>query len=107
MPVGMTKRSPIAVALLPLVTLGISYFLWLLNTEREMRTLKADIPTMWLVLVPFVSYYWMWKFSQGVELVTKGRANATGTFLLLFLLGSIGGAIVQDQLNNFVNPSTI
>jgi len=52
-----------------------------------------------LMIIPIAGYFWIWHFSQGVEMVTN-KATGTGTaFLLLVFLGTIGGAIVQSNLN--------
>lgn len=98
----MKHRNPIAVALLPFVTLGIYGIYWEVKTKGEMVALGADIPTAWLLIVPFVNIWWLWKYSQGVEKVTGGKLSGVLAFILLWLLGSIGAAIVQDSFNNNV-----
>ncbi len=95
----MIKRSPIAVLLLPLVTFGIYSIYWQVKTKTELNTRGAKIPTAWLLIVPFVNIYWLWKYSEGVEIVTNNRLSAVLAFILLFLLGFIGMAIIQDHFN--------
>src|SRR3989344_6278654 len=101
----MQKRNPIAVALLPFVTFGIYSIYWLVKTKGEMNSLGAKIPTAWLIIVPLVNIWWMWKYSEGVEQVTGGKLNGVLAIVLLWLLGSIGGAIVQDSFNNNVSAA--
>lgn len=96
----MQKRNPITVALLILVTFGIYGIVWQVKTKGEMKSKGADIPTAWLLIVPIVSIYWLWKYSVGVEKVTNGKISAILSFLLLYLLGFIGAAIIQDSFNN-------
>ena len=60
----------------------------------------ADIPTGWLLIVPIASIYWMWKWSEGVEHVTRGKMSAGVSFLLIFLLPLIGSAILQATFND-------
>jgi hypothetical protein len=96
----MTKRSPIAVLLLPIITLGIYGIVWYVKTKGEMVSKGAEIPTAWLLIVPIVNWWWAWKYSQGVEKVTKGGSSAGVTFALLFFLGCIGMAITQNAFNN-------
>lgn len=96
----MKNRNPFAVALLPLVTFGIYSIYWYVKTKDEMNTLGANIPTAWLLIVPFVNIWWLWKYSEGVEHVTGGKLSGVLAFILLWLLGSIGGAIVQDSFNH-------
>lgn len=96
----MKKRNPLAVALLPFVTFGIYGLYWEVKTKGEMNTLGATIPTAWLIIIPFVNIWWLWKYSEGVEKVTGGKLAGVLAFVLLFLLGSIGAAIIQDSFNN-------
>ncbi|GAI30384.1 unnamed protein product, partial [marine sediment metagenome] len=42
-----------------------------------MNAKGAQIPTAWLIIIPFVNIWWYWKFCEGVELVTnKGMGVA-------------------------------
>jgi len=95
----MKRRDPLMVVVLSIVTLGIYSLVWFVRTKGEMNTQGAEIPTAWLIIIPFVGLYWMWKFCNGVEKVTKGGMSAAVGFLLLYLLGPIGEAIVQSELN--------
>ena len=95
----MEKRSPISVALLTLVTLGIYGIVWQVKTKGEMNKLGADIPTAWLLIIPIVNIYWLWKYSEGVERVTKGQLSAILSFVVMYLVGFVGMAIVQDSFN--------
>lgn len=96
----MKKRNPLAVFFLPFVTFGIYAVVWQVKTKGEMVTLGADIPTAWLLIVPIVNIWWLWKYCQGVEKVTKGKLSGVLAFILLWLLSTIGAAIVQDSFNN-------
>ena len=81
-----------------MVTFGIYSLVWYVKTKNEMNSVaRTDIPTAWLLVLPIVSYFWLWKFAVGVE-ATSGFSRA-GAFWLLLLLGPIGAAIVQDTLN--------
>ena len=99
----MTKRSVAAVIVLTLITFGIYGIVWMVKTKREMVTQGADIPTSWLMIVPIASIYYMWKWSGGVELVTKGKFSQVITFILIFVLGLIGFAIIQSELNKAID----
>jgi hypothetical protein len=95
----MTQRSPVSVALLSLVTFGIYGIFWEVKSKGEMVNQGADIPTSWLIIVPFVNIYWLWKWSAGVEKVTNGQLSGVMTFVLMYLVGPVGAAIVQDSFN--------
>ena len=98
---GLTRRDPIMVLVLSVVTFGIYGIYWMVKTSWELNEAGADIPTAWLIIVPIISIWWMWKVSEGVELVTQKEMTAVMAFILLYLLGMIGGAIVQNTLNNY------
>ena len=95
----MKKRSPALVLVLSIITLGIYALVWYVVTKNEMNTQGARIPTAWLIIIPIVHIYWLWKFSEGVETVTKGGLGGAVAFLLLLFLGPIGMAIIQSSLN--------
>lgn len=95
----MTKRSPIGVFLFPFITFGIYDLVWLVMTKNEMNRLGDHIPTAWLLIIPFVNIWWFWRYSEGVEKVTGEKINAALAFVLLFALGIIGPAIIQDGFN--------
>ncbi len=101
----MKKQNPIAVFLLSLITFGIYSIFWLARTRGEMVRKGADIPTTWLIIVPLVQLWYFWKWSEGVNFVTK-KLDAILVFILLMLLGSIGFAIVQDSFNSVGEEST-
>jgi len=96
----MKQRSPIAVLLLSIVTLGIYSWYWLVKTKGEMNKLGESVPTAWIWLIPFVgTLWWLWRYSEAVEHVTHEKASFVMSFLLLLFLGTIGQAIIQDYFN--------
>jgi hypothetical protein len=101
----MKQRSPIAVFLLGLITFGLYSWYWLVKTKGEMNKLGETIPTAWVWLIPFVSIWWMWKYSEGVEHVTGEKLGGVLTFVILYLLGIIGHAIVQNSFNQIVSDT--
>ncbi|HEY5152840.1 MAG TPA: DUF4234 domain-containing protein, partial [Candidatus Saccharimonadales bacterium] len=95
----MQQRNPAAVFLLSLITFGIYGLVWEVKTKNELNALGAEIPTAWLLIVPFVNLYWLWKYSEGVEKATDGKTSVVLSFVMLFLLGVIGMAILQNEYN--------
>ena len=95
----MKKRNPIMVIFLSLITFSIYTLVWLVKTKNEMNDKGATIPTAWLVILPFISFYWLWKFCEGVEQVTNKGMTTAVAFLLVFFLSVIGMAIIQSELN--------
>jgi len=95
----MQHRDPIMVILLSIITFGIYYLVWLVTTKNQMNTKGAQIPTAWLLIIPLVNIWWCWRFCEGVELITNKGMQTVIAFLLLWLLGIIGIAIIQNELN--------
>ncbi|MCA9514815.1 MAG: DUF4234 domain-containing protein [Myxococcales bacterium] len=94
----MTQRSPALVVVLTIITFGIYALVWYVTTKNEMNTkFDAQIPTAWLLIIPFVNIYWIWAYSAGVEKVTKQPAATT--FLLLFLISIVGLPVTQSNFN--------
>ena len=79
----MSKRSPIGVFLFSLFLYFFYPIFWLVQTKKEMTDLRCDIPTSWLIIVPFANFYWEWKYSEGAESVTYGKLPSWLCFLLL------------------------
>ena len=96
----MTKRSPAAVLLLPLITFCIYWIYWLFATAGEMKAKGAEIPSAILAFIPIANYIYMWKWSKGVEHVTNGAMSGGTAFVLHLFLGVIGSAIIQSKLND-------
>lgn len=103
----MTRRSIAALFVLTIVTFGIYGIVWFVPTKEEMNAQGADIPTAWLLIVPVVGLYWMWRYSAGVEKVTEGKTSQVISFILLAVLGLIGMAIIQDGLNKVADQRQI
>lgn len=95
----MKERSPALVLVFSLITLGIYAIVWMVKTKNEMNRSGANIPTAWLIIIPIVSIWWMWKYSEGVETVTNKEMSGPIAFILLFLLSIIGMAIIQVNFN--------
>ena len=102
----MRQNSPVKVFLLTIVTFGIYGIIWLVKTKNDLNKLGANIPTTWLIIVPFVSYYWLWKYSEGVELVTSGKISAVLAFVMQALLGIVAYPILQSEFNKIGETAT-
>lgn len=103
----MKNRNLIVMLLLTIVTFGIYGIYWEVSTKGEMNRLGAKIPTAWLLIIPIVNIWWLYKYSEGVDHVTGGKMSAVLSFILLFLLGVIGAMIVQAELNHVQSGGSI
>jgi carbon starvation protein CstA len=95
----MKQRNIVTVFLLTVVTFSIYGYVWLVKTKNEMVALGAEIPTAWLLIVPFANIWWYWKYSEGVEKVTAGKLSGVLSFIMLLLLGIIGFMVIQSVFN--------
>ena len=98
----MQHRDPIMLILLSIITFGLYSLIWLVTTKNQMNAKGTQIPTAWLLIIPLVNIWWYWKFCEGVEIVTNRGMETTIAFLLIYLLGPIGEAIIQNELNKVV-----
>ena len=98
----MQHRDPIMVILLSIITFGLYSLIWLVTTKNQMNAKGTQIPTAWLLIIPLVNIWWYWKFCEGVEVVTNRGMETAVAFLLIYLLGPIGEAIIQNELNKVV-----
>ncbi|MCB9834539.1 DUF4234 domain-containing protein [Candidatus Nomurabacteria bacterium] len=96
----MQKRNPVAVVILSFITFGIYQLYWFVVTKDELNQRGGDVPTAWLIIIPFVYIWWLWKYSQAVDTVTKSQPSAGVSFLLLWLVTSIGTGILQSYYND-------
>jgi len=103
----MQRRSVAMVFVLTLITFGIYGLIWMVKTKNEMNAQGANIPTAWLIIVPVVQYWWMWKYAGGVEHVTRGKTSQVIAFILIFILGMIGMAILQDAFNKVADQGQL
>jgi hypothetical protein len=110
-------RNPWAVALLPIITLGIYHFVWWYRINKELKaygeakgydlgqnptnSLLALVPGFLIVIPPLVSYYRGTKRVQGASKIA-GREPASGwiALILYLLLSPAMFAYLQVSLNN-------
>jgi hypothetical protein len=95
------KRNIILVYLFIFITLGIYQIYWLVKTKGELNELGAEIPTAWLVIIPFVNIYWLYKYAVGFAKV-NGDDHALIWFIVFLFLNIAMPAIVQIELNKHV-----
>jgi Domain of unknown function (DUF4234) len=101
----MKKRSVAGVIIFGFITFGIYSIWWYASTKGELNNNGAKIPTTWLIIIPFVSIYWLWQYSVGAEQVSGQKIHSSVAFILLWLLGAIGQGILQSDYNNLsVSP---
>lgn len=101
----MKNRDLVVMVLLTIVTFGIYALYWQVSTKIELNKRGATIPTAWLLIVPIVNIWWLWKYSEGVDKETNGTYSTVIAFILLVLLGLIGSMIIQHEFNKGGEPA--
>ncbi len=110
-------RNPWAVALLPIITLGIYHFVWWYKINKELKaygeakgydlgqnptnSLLALVPGFLIIVPPLVSYYRGTKRVQGASKIS-GREPVSGwiALILYLLISPAMFAYLQVSLNN-------
>ena len=97
----MKNRSVVAVVLLPFITFGIYSLYWHVSTKGELNEKSASIPTAWLLIIPIVGIWWLYKYYEAVEDATAGKTSKVLLIVLaLFVTPLVSMAICQDAYNN-------
>lgn len=102
MAIQIKQRSPIAVLLLSIITFGIYEWYWRVKTKGEINATNSDNPhilTAWIWVIPFGTIWWQWRYSEGAAKAINDKYSNAVVFLLTWLLGPIGDAILQDAFN--------
>lgn len=103
----MKRRSLAAVIILPFITLGIYALYWLVKTKGELNAKGAQIPTAWLIIIPLVNIWWMWKYFEGADSVSNGEINGVLNFVLYFFIGLIIPMILCQLYYNKVAEGSV
>lgn len=78
-------RSLFWVGVLSIATFGIYQIYWTVKTKNEIKGLGADIPSAFLIVVPFAHLYFWYKYAEGFTEFIKKGANFLGYFLIALL----------------------
>lgn len=99
------NRNPILVIIFSIITLGIYGIYWLYSTKKEMNELGAGIPTLWLIIIPLVNIYWLYKYSMGTAKVAKKEDSMGLIYFILWLVFSpVAMILTQIELNKLASP---
>jgi hypothetical protein len=93
------KRNVFLVYLFGFLTFGIYFIYWMVSTKNEINSFGAKIPTGWLIIIPIVNLYWIYKYCEGFSQFVKKDNNQILWFILYILVGFIMPAIIQIELN--------
>jgi hypothetical protein len=68
-----------------------------------MNGLGAQIPTGWLIIIPFVNIYWTYKYCEGFSKFVMKDDSPVLWFLVYLIIGIVMPGIVQYHLNEMAN----
>jgi len=90
------------IGFLILIVSQIYFVYWYYQTSVEIRSKGFKVPVFILYFIPFANFYWLWKYSEGVEGVTKSKLQTIVVFLINLLAGIPLAPIVLQYYFNRV-----
>lgn len=103
---AIKKRNPAAVIIFSFITFGIYAIYWIVKTKEEMKSLGADIPTAWLIIIPVANLYFIYKYVEGFSVYVKKDNNAIMWFLLYLFVAPLLIVVVQIELNKVAETAS-
>jgi len=96
---AIKKRNPALVIIFSIITLGIYFIYWFVQTKEEIKSLGANIPSAWFIIVPIGNVYLLYKYCDGFSEYVKKDGLGIAWFLLVFAFPAVLPVIVQVELN--------
>ena len=96
---NIKKRNPALVLIFSFLTLGIYAIYWSVKTKNEIKSLGADIPTAFLIVIPLANLYFWYKYADGFANYVKRDDKTILYFLLGLFLPPIAVIVYQVELN--------
>ncbi len=104
----LTERNLWKMICLMVVTFGIYMIYWLVVTKCELNKSGAEIPSAWLLIIPLVQIYFLYKFAEGYcAVVFNSQSQTIAHFLVITLILPIGELIFQSNINKIVSNQTL
>jgi hypothetical protein len=101
------QRNPALVLLLWIVTLGIYGIYWIVVTKHEMCEKGAKIPPAWLVVIPIINLYFLYKYCKGISQLAMKDEYPWLWFLLWLLFWPVAVVLFQIGLNGIASPEAV
>ena len=97
---NVTRRSLVEMSIFTVITFTIYNVYWIVKTKQEINSMGGHIPSAWLFFIPFVNFYFLYRFAEAFSIyVLKNKSQAVAYFLLLTLLWPIGTLVCQYNMN--------
>ncbi len=99
-------RNPALVVIFSIITFGIYAIVWAVKTKNEIKSLGAQIPTAWLLIVPIANLYFWYKYSEGFSVYVKKDNSPVLWFLLHMVISPVAMILIQIELNKLADAKT-
>lgn len=76
-PATMARKALIKEVALSILTAGIYTIFWAVELKQDLNRLGANIPTAWLMIIPFANIYFWYQFIDGYRWVMYGKTDET------------------------------
>ena len=96
---NIKKRNPVWVIILSIITCGIYLIYWFVQTKEEMKSLGANIPSAWLIIVPIGNLYLLYKYCDGFSEYVKKDKLGIVWFVATMVISPVLPVIIQVELN--------
>jgi hypothetical protein len=93
------NRNVVIVIIFSIITLGIYSVYWTVSTRRDIVSRGGDIPTAWLIIIPFANIYFFYKYSRAASKLFKKEGDWVAYFVFFLFFSLITQALVQNELN--------
>jgi hypothetical protein len=99
------QRNVIVCILLCVVTFGLYGIYWAVKTKDEINSLGAQIPTAWLMVIPLINIYFVYKYAEGFAGYVMKDKNTILWFILYIFIAPVAAILVQLELTKLANPT--
>lgn len=96
-----------AIIIFSVITFGIYALVWVVKTKTEINSLGGKIPTAWLLIIPFVNLYFIYKYAEEFSKFVKKDNNAILWFLLYLVISPVFMILAQIELNKLSGPAVM
>lgn len=95
-------RSIFSVILLNIITFGFYQVYWTFKTRDEINQLGADIPSAFFMFIPFVNFYFQYKYADAFARFVK-RDNLTIIYFIMAILPVLFGLNRMVLYSHYIN----
>lgn len=100
-------RNPWVVVILSLFTFGIYLIYWTVQTKEEINGMGGKIPTAWLIIVPIVNIYFLYRYMENFSIYVKKDNNPILWFVFHLVIAPVAILFVQMELNKYAKAPGI